>query len=84
MGVDKSVPLKHLAKEKNISVDNIIAFGDSFNDEEMLIYAGQSFAMKNSPNEIQAISKFTTTYNNHEDGVARTLAELFKEELKNV
>ncbi len=84
MGVDKSVPLKRLAKEKNISVNNIIAFGDSFNDEEMLIYAGQSFAMKNAPNEIQAISKYTTTYNNYEDGVGRTLAELFKEELKNV
>lgn len=72
----KSNAIRFLEKELNISSDKIIAFGDNFNDIDMLQYAGLSVAMGNAPEEIKAIAKRVTASNN-EDGIALILNEIF-------
>lgn len=51
------------------TLDDIIAFGDNYNDIEMLRGVGCAVAVGNARNEVKAISDYITL-NNTEDGVA--------------
>ena len=53
-----------------------IAFGDNYNDVEMLQTAGRGYVMGNAPEEIQQMFAFTTADNDH-DGIAEVLEQLF-------
>jgi Cof subfamily protein (haloacid dehalogenase superfamily) len=60
----------------NISMKNIVAFGDNYNDIEMLKAVGLGVAVANAIEEVlQIADKITDT--NKNDGVAKTLQELF-------
>ena len=47
-GVHKAFALEYLLKVMNIDKQNLIAFGDEHNDQEMLSFAGRGYAMKNA------------------------------------
>ncbi|RDB37282.1 MAG: HAD family phosphatase [Spirobacillus cienkowskii] len=64
------------AKLKNISVDNIMAFGDGDNDELMLKNCGFGIAMSNASERAKMAAKHVTL-SNDEDGVARFLENHF-------
>lgn len=60
----------------NISMENIVAFGDNFNDIEMLKAVGLGVAVANALEEVlQIADKITDT--NKNDGVAKAIQELF-------
>lgn len=71
----KGIALKKLAECLEISREQVVAFGDSFNDLEMLEFAGYGFAVANAYPEVRAKARYTTASNN-EDGVALALQEL--------
>ena len=52
--------------------DDIIAFGDSFNDIDMLEYAGFGVAMGNAPDPVKASADAVTDDNDH-DGLAKAI-----------
>ncbi len=52
------------------SRNDVMAFGDSMNDESMIRYAGLSVAMKNSRQEILDLAKCITDRTNDDDGIA--------------
>ena len=52
------------------SAEDVMAFGDSMNDESMIRYAGLSVAMINSRKEILDLAKFITDRTNDDDGIA--------------
>ena len=56
----------------------MIAFGDNFNDLDMLEHAGLGVAMGNAPDEIKQAANVVTATNN-EDGLALILEEKFPE-----
>ena len=59
-----------------IAMSDIVAFGDNYNDIEMLKAVGLGIAVKNANNEVLAIAnKITDT--NKNDGVAKALASIF-------
>lgn len=59
-----------------ISIKNIVAFGDNYNDIEMLKAVGLGVAVANAIEEVLQISdKITDTNKNH--GVAKAIQELF-------
>jgi Cof subfamily protein (haloacid dehalogenase superfamily) len=68
----KGRALKFLAEKENISSSQIIAIGDSYNDIDMLQYAGIGVAMGNAPTDVQKTADFVAM-DNTEDGVARFL-----------
>ncbi len=70
--VSKALSLERLAKHYDISREEIIAFGDNFNDLEMIEYAGLGVAMQNAPEGVRAAADFVTVSNN-EDGIAYVL-----------
>lgn len=74
-GVNKGKTLQQLISEKDIERNEIIAIGDSYNDLEMLSYAGTGIAMGNAPEEIKKKADMIAPHN-EEDGVAVILDKL--------
>lgn len=61
----------------NLSMSQVLAFGDSGNDIELLEKAGIGIAMKNGLNEVLEKTKYHTSLTNDEDGVYHYLKEYF-------
>lgn len=74
--ISKGNALKKLAKYLDISLDKMIAFGDSENDIAMLESAGVSVVMGNSHFEYLKEKADIIAPGNDEDGVAEILSEL--------
>lgn len=55
-GVDKGASLRRLADHINISLEDIIAVGDSYNDATLLATAGYAVAVENAVDDIKAIA----------------------------
>lgn len=68
----KGQAIKHLATHLGISIDEVIAIGDSYNDWDMIEMAGLGVAMGNSHPEIKKIANYITKSNN-DDGVSEVL-----------
>jgi Cof subfamily protein (haloacid dehalogenase superfamily) len=76
INAQKGIALEEYAKRKGISMENVMAIGDSYNDLSMLKKAGRSVAMENAPADIKAICSHTTATNEH-DGVALAIEAIF-------
>lgn len=71
LNAGKGESLKEVTEDLlGLSAHQVMAFGDSMNDESMLRYAGHSIAMSNSRPEILALARHTSFLSNDEDGVA--------------
>jgi len=80
IGIDKSsalnVVLTKVSTFNNITLDNVIAFGDSYNDYEMLKAVKYGIAVANGVQKIKDIA-YAITKSNQEHGVATYLEEMF-------
>ena len=75
-GVSKADAIKKLAQILDISIEDIVAFGDEVNDIEMLKLAGLGIAMENADDTVkQAADKIAG--NNDQDGVGKELEKIF-------
>ncbi len=68
----KGRALRDLAAWLQVDRDQVIAFGDSFNDIDMLEFAGLGIAVANARPEVKSCAGYITASNN-EDGVALAL-----------
>jgi hypothetical protein len=59
----------------HVSMDKVIAFGDNYNDIEMLKAVGLGVAVANANNEVLKVAKVITDTNKN-DGVAKAIKEL--------
>ncbi|QWX84444.1 HAD family hydrolase [Cellulophaga sp. HaHaR_3_176] len=71
--VSKLSAIKHFLT-KDISLDDVVAFGDNYNDLDMLANVGCGVAVTNGRDEVKAIANFTTLKNT-EHGVATFIKE---------
>ncbi|MBU9714044.1 Cof-type HAD-IIB family hydrolase [Evansella tamaricis] len=69
IGVNKAEALKKVCKRINISMDQVIAMGDSLNDLAMIKEAGFGVAMGNAQETVKRSADWVTSTNN-EAGVA--------------
>lgn len=74
-GVTKATGIESMLQHYGISKDDAIAFGDNYNDREMLQYVGLSVAMGNSPDDIKSLATEVTDSNN-DDGIYNFLRRL--------
>lgn len=72
-GVDKGTALEATAKEAGVSLEEVIAIGDSDNDLPMILKAGLGVAMKNGEDHVKAAAGYTTEHTAEESGVAEVL-----------
>jgi Cof subfamily protein (haloacid dehalogenase superfamily) len=68
--VDKMIAIEMVLREKNMELPEVTAFGDDYNDMEMVKRCGTGVAMENGIEEIKKIANYTCGKNN-EDGVAK-------------
>lgn len=76
-GVSKASGLKWLGDYLGIGTEEMIAFGDSGNDLEMLKTAGVGVAMGNAEKEVKAVADFVTRKNT-ENGIVFALEKYSK------
>lgn len=76
-GIDKAASLDRLAEYLGISRDEIMAFGDGYNDLSMIEYAGLGVAMENAVDGVKERADYITK-SNDEDGIAYVLSQYFK------
>ncbi len=76
-GVNKSYGIKKLSEYLKIDKSEIIAFGDSENDLEMIKYVGCGVAMENATSHIKSISDRVTASNDNE-GIGIVLKEMLE------
>ena len=72
LGIDKAQSLRRLLAKVNLAPEDMIAFGDGYNDLSMLQLAGMGVAMANAAPEVRAQADYITL-SNEEDGVAAAL-----------
>lgn len=71
-GMNKSRGIQELARYLDIDKSQIMAFGDSENDKEMLKYVGCGIAMGNATNELKSVANYITDTNDNE-GISKVL-----------
>lgn len=76
-GVSKGSAIENVAKLENIELENIMAFGDQWNDLAMLQKVGYGFLMGNANEDIKKLfPKEKITESLEENGVANRLKEI--------
>lgn len=60
----------------SLTTDDAVAFGDGYNDLDMLRSVGCSYAMRNADDEVRHAAAHVTRWTNQENGVARTIEAL--------
>jgi len=79
-GCSKASALHHLAELRGLTMRDVLAIGDNWNDLPMLEAAGQAVLMANAPEELLEIAAhrgWTIAPSNDEDGVAQVLEAAF-------
>ena len=74
--VNKGVGLKTLLEKYNLSAEEVVAFGNNYNDIAMLKTAGLGVVTANAPSEIKEEADMVTA-SNEEHGVAKALEKIF-------
>ncbi|MBY4986093.1 Cof-type HAD-IIB family hydrolase [Streptococcus suis] len=75
-GIHKAWGLEQVLQDLAIQPDQVMAFGDSDNDIELLSYVGYSYAMENATDKVKAVAKYMAP-SHLEAGVLQMLEELF-------
>ena len=76
--ISKGNAVKKLVEKLGISLEEVAAIGDSFNDVSMLEVAGFSCAVGNANSEIKKIVDFVSSSNN-DSGLANFIKEMKKD-----
>ena len=71
--INKSTAVEIFCKKHGITADEVIAFGDSSNDNEMMERAGLGVCLLNGKADSKAIADCITEYDSNHDGVGRFL-----------
>ena len=74
-GISKADALGRFCDHLGVSPQDTVAFGDNYNDVEMLEAAGRGYVMGNAPEEILQRFPLHTADNDH-DGIAEVLDSL--------
>lgn len=74
--VSKAEGLAHVLQKLRLSMCEVLAFGDNFNDTDMLAAAGWSVAMFNAPDAVKKAAD-EVTLSNDEEGVGYMLRKHF-------
>jgi HAD superfamily hydrolase (TIGR01484 family) len=75
-GISKAVGLQLVCERLGITMDEIVACGDSLNDIAMIKAAGMGVAMGNAQQSVKDIADWVTL-SNEEDGVAAAIEKFF-------
>ncbi|MGM9988092.1 MAG: Cof-type HAD-IIB family hydrolase [Bacillaceae bacterium] len=78
-GINKGASLHYLLQQLGIDKEEVIACGDSYNDLDLIKYAGLGVAMGNAQATVKEAADYITTSNN-EEGIALVVEEFMLNE----
>lgn len=81
--VSKKNAVEYITKLNDLTLENVMAFGDSGNDEPLLMAAHIGVTMKNGTKRALKKARVISDYSNHQDGVIKTIEKYIKEMDKN-
>ncbi|WP_182188148.1 HAD family hydrolase [Pectinatus frisingensis] len=73
-GMNKGIAIQKMQKKLHIKPEECMAFGDFYNDLEMLESVGESYAMENAIPELKAVAKHIAPTNS-QGGVIKVIRE---------
>lgn len=76
--ISKSSAIKYLLDYYDMNYDQVISFGDGYNDIEMIRDARLGVAMLNGVDDLKKVARDITTYDHDHDGIAHYLIDYFK------
>ena len=76
-GINKGSALEWICNQKGIKRDEVVAFGDNYNDIEMIEYAGIGVAMENAEEALKKKADYICLTND-DDGVGKFLKKYMK------
>lgn len=71
--VNKKIGLKILAKHLDVKKEEVLVFGDWYNDRDLFQFGGTNIALENAVDELKDMADYVTDQSNDEDGVAHIL-----------
>ena len=74
---DKGTALAKIAALQKVRQEEVMAIGDSMNDEAMIRWAGIGVAVANADDRIKNIATVVASRSNDEDGVAEVIEKYF-------
>ena len=77
IGIDKGSGIRRLAEHAGVSLEDIAAFGDTYNDIPMLEAVGHSYVMGNAADHMHQHGKFLAP-SNMEEGVLTVLDRIIE------
>ena len=77
-GVNKAHAVELICQKLDLSFDNVMAFGDSGNDELLLSKVSLGIVMKNGLTAVKQVTPYQTSKTNQDEGVYETLKDLLK------
>ncbi|MBX7041823.1 MAG: Cof-type HAD-IIB family hydrolase [Ignavibacteria bacterium] len=78
--VNKKVGLKMLAAHLGVRREEVMVFGDWYNDRDLFMFGGTNIALNNAVDELKDMADYVTDQSNDEDGVGKFL-EMFNRSL---
>lgn len=72
IGIDKGLAIERLLPRLHLTPENLMSFGDSYNDITMLEKSGIGIAMANGEEAVKAVADYVTD-SNENDGIAKAL-----------
>ena len=74
----KAVPMIYYANKHQIDMSEVMALGDTTNDNAMIEASGVGVCLKNGTDDTKKIADIITEYTNNEEGAYRFLKDYFK------
>ncbi len=72
-GINKNTGLKKLAKYMKVHKNEVMVFGDWYNDRDLFQFGGTNIALANAVDELKDIADYVTDKSNDENGVGNFL-----------
>jgi len=69
ININKAEGIKLLAKHLGISMDEVVSFGDNYNDIEMIVEAGFGIAIANAVEPLKKVADYVTKRDNDDDAM---------------
>lgn len=80
-GINKKTGLNILAKYLKLKKEEVLVFGDWYNDRDLFLFGGTNIALKNAVEELKDVADYVTDKSNEDDGVGEFL-KMFYDTIK--
>ncbi|HAY32611.1 MAG TPA: Cof-type HAD-IIB family hydrolase [Ignavibacteria bacterium] len=76
-GISKNTGLKILSKYLKIKKEEVMVFGDWYNDKDLFEFGGTNIALDNAVDELKDMADYITDKSNEDDGIGHFLQKFY-------